>query len=553
MEKTVVILGAGLAGLMCAIKCAEADIKVKLVAKDIAERSESVMAAGGINAALNTKGEEDKPYNHYEDTIKAGVFIADKDAVKGMADRAPAIIEYLASIGTMFNRTDDGKIDLRNFGGQKNKRTAYAKSSTGKQVITALVQEVRKYEAQGIIDVYDHHSFVTYISGKDNECIGCIIKDDIGENYLSINSSSVVICSGGMNGVFGKTTGCSTNTGEVTAELFNKGVALSNLEFIQYHPTTAELPGKRMLISESARGEGGRLFTYKNGEKWYFMEELYPEMGALMPRDVVSKEIYRVCRESGQREVYLDLTHLSRDVLENKLSSVVEDCKKYLNFDPAKDYIPVYPGIHYFMGGIYADINHETSVKNLYAAGECCTQYHGANRLGGNSMMGALYGGIKAAESIMENENSEVYSEDEMKQYDEAENQRILSEINTLKQNKNKRSLNAIKKKYHEIMNECLGIVRDEKTLRAGVDVLQDLYKTEVQDNYDKNSSDLENYAVKNMVYLGQAILKSALERKESRGAHLRSDYPQRNDEKYQKISRAVKENDIITISFAEH
>lgn len=553
MEKTVVVVGAGLAGLMCAIKCAEAGIKVKLVAKDISERSESVMAAGGINAALNTKGENDNPYNHYEDTVKAGVFIADKKAIKGMTERAPEIVEYLSSIGAMFNRTDDGRIDLRNFGGQKKKRTAYAKSSTGKQVITALVQEVRKYEAEGKIDVYDHHSFVTYISGINNECIGCIIKDDIKENYITINSSAVVVCSGGMNGVFGKTTGCSTNTGEVTAELFNKGVMLSNLEFIQYHPTTAELPGKRMLISESARGEGGRLFTYKNGEKRYFMEELYPEMGALMPRDVVSKEIYKVCIDNGCKEVYLDLTHLGRKVLENKLAGLVEDCKKYLNIDPAKDYIPVYPGIHYFMGRICVDINHETNIENLYAAGECCAQYHGANRLGGNSMMGALYGGIKAAESVINKIPSYVYSTNEVQRYNEHEKQRVISAIRRIKQNNKEEPLTVIKKKYNAIMNDSLGIVRDEKTLLTGLDKLQDLYQSEVKCNYDKFSSDLENYAAKNMLLLGQAILLSALERKESRGAQLRSDYPERNDEKYQMISKAVKENDSIAVSFEQH
>ena len=276
--------------------------------------------------------------------------------------------------------TDDDELDLRNFGGQKKKRTAFAQSDTGKQLMTALIDAVRREESAGTVERFPHHKFRTLLL-SGNICGGCTVQDTYTGELLRFVCDAVLIATGGLHGLFGDTTGSLANTGEVTAELFRLGVPMANLEMIQYHPTTVELGEKRMLLSEAARGEGGRLFALRNGKPWYFMEEKYPELGNLMPRDITAREVWTVSRDY---EVFLDMTELPKEVMEHKLAGLVDDCQTYLHKDIRKEPIPILPGIHYFMGGIQVDERHRTSMRNLYAAGECCAQYHGANRLGGN-------------------------------------------------------------------------------------------------------------------------------------------------------------------------
>ena len=343
----VIIIGAGLAGLSASVTLAEHGIPCDLISLQNSERAQSVLAEGGINANMT-----------------------------------------------------DTDIMLRNFGGQKKKRTAYARSSTGKIIMTAVIDEVRKHEASGLIHRYSHHEFIRLLL-DDAVCTGVRIKDTYTGKITDFKGM-VLLCSGGMNGIFpGMTTGTTQNSGDVTATVFRQGVKLGNLEMLQYHPTTIGISGKRCLVTEAARGEGGRLYINRNGEKWYFMEEKYPELKNLMPRDVVAREMYFVRREHGG-SVYLDMTGLSPETWQKKLSDLREEIIHYLSLDPKTDPIPVKEGIHYFMGGIDTDESHQTNIKNLYAAGECTCQYHGANRLGGNSMLGALYGGRKSAETILQ-------------------------------------------------------------------------------------------------------------------------------------------------------
>lgn len=214
---------------------------------------------------------------------------------------------------------------------------------------------------------------------------------------------AVILCTSGMNGLFpGMTTGTTQNTGDVTAAVFSQGISLANLEMLQYHPTTVGIAGKRCLVTEAARGEGGRLYIERAGQRWCFMEELYPEQGNLSPRDVVARTMYFVRnRADTGGQVYLDMTSLPEAVWKHKLSDLRQELLHYLALDAKKLPIPVQEGIHYFMGGILTDENHRTSLRHLYAAGECTCQYHGANRLGGNSMLGALYGGRRAAETVL--------------------------------------------------------------------------------------------------------------------------------------------------------
>ncbi|MCR5731995.1 MAG: FAD-binding protein, partial [Sphaerochaetaceae bacterium] len=348
--ESVNIIGAGLAGLSAAITLARANIPSNLISLQMSERAQSVMAEGGINGVLDTMGENDVVDNHFEDTIKAGVFLADRAAVRGLVSKAPEIIRFLSGLGVPFNQKD-GVIQQRNFGGQKKKRTAYSKSSTGKQIMSALISECLKYEAKGLVTRYPRHDFVEAII-KDGLCLGVSIAD-IYTNDVTNLSGPVIMATGGMNGLFpGMTTGSNLNSADATAKLFMQGIKLGNLEMIQYHPTTMKLAGKRGLVSEAARGEGGRLFVMRGGQKWYFMEEKYPELKNLMPRDVVARESYLVTHSPEcENQVYLDMTGIPEEIWEKNLPDLREEIIHYQKLDPKKEYIPVSPGIHYFMGG----------------------------------------------------------------------------------------------------------------------------------------------------------------------------------------------------------
>lgn len=333
MKHTLVIVGAGLAGLSAALTAVKNGWTVKLVSSLASERAQSVMAEGGINAALNTKGEEDSPEQHYTDTLTAACGLADPNAVWGMTQAASELVRSLHHLGVQFNVTDDDELDLRNFGGQKKKRTAFAQSDTGKQLMTALIDAVRREESAGTVERFPHHKFRTLLL-SGNICGGCTVQDTYTGELLRFVCDAVLIATGGLHGLFGDTTGSLANTGEVTAELFRLGVPMANLEMIQYHPTTVELGEKRMLLSEAARGEGGRLFALRNGKPWYFMEEKYPELGNLMPRDITAREVWTVSRDY---EVFLDMTELPKEVMEHKLAGLVDDCQTYLHKDIRKE------------------------------------------------------------------------------------------------------------------------------------------------------------------------------------------------------------------------
>ncbi len=513
------IIGAGLAGLSAALTLAEQGVPCNLVSYAPSERSQSVMAEGGINAALDTSGEHDTIEEHYADTLKGGVYLADENAVWGLCSHAPEIVKKLDRLGVPFSHNDKGIVQ-RYFGGQKKKRTAYVKASTGKMLVTALIDEVRKYEVKGLITRYPRHRFVQLML-DNGACQGVQIADRFtGEpNMLS---GAVIIACGGMAGLFdGMTTGSTHNTSDVAATLFAQGVELSNLEFVQYHPTTIGISGKRLLISEAARGEGGRLFVRRNGEPWYFMEEKYPELKNLMPRDVVSAEMVAVtARDDCEDQVYLDMTGIDKKVWKTRLSDLRDQCVHYIAVDPMKEPIPVSPGIHYFMGGIWVDEHHRTNIKNLYAAGECACQYHGANRLGGNSLLGAIYGGRVAAECVMKNRIEETNIGVQHTTY---------SEVSPL-----------LAERISTILYRSLPIMRNESDMKAAQQELNAMLTPNL------------NEAEKRRLSLALAMVRSAIHRKESRGAHKRVDYPERDDASFRKQSVVRCENGKITLTLRD-
>ena len=528
MKETMIIIGSGAAGLSAALEFAKNGTRSILISDMPSERAQSVMAEGGINAAVDPQG--DSPELHAEETMKAGRYIADSKAVHQMTEEAAKIIKELFESGMAFTLNENKKPDVRAFGGQSVKRTFFAASNTGKQLMYVLIDQVRRYEAEGLIECLTGWEFLKLLC-DEKQAYGCILTHKVTQQE-KILYGKVVIATGGLNGMFGNATGSVRNTGAVTANLFALGVKCSNGEFIQYHPTTAKLHAKNMLITEAVRGEGGRLYVLENGKPFYFMEEKYPELGNLMPRDVIAKEEWMLIQQGKQ--IYLDMRYLNQKTANVKLKGVIEDCKSFLGLDPRKEPIPVMPGIHYFMGGIWVDMDHRTSMRNLYAAGECACQYHGANRLGGNSLLGALYGGRIAAKSAMEDKEITKMPE-------------ITSTDNRKKESADGSYIENLQK-LQDILKKGLGMIRNEEILNDAQNQLDQLLK-ELENTYDMTATKLENQSLKERCMLGKAMILCAKERKESRGAHQRSDYPSECEE-YKKQTIAQLINGEIQIHF---
>ncbi len=311
----IIVVGGGLAGLMTTIKVAEAGMSVDLFSLVPVKRSHSVCAQGGINGAVNTKGEGDSPWIHFDDTIYGGDFLANQKQVLAMCEAAPGIIHLMDRMGVMFNRTPEGLLDFRRFGGTKHHRTAFAGASTGQQLLYALDEQVRRHEVAGLVTKYEGWDFLGAILDDEGVCRGIVAQDLRSMEIHTFRGDAVVICTGGNGMIFGKSTNSQINTGSAASTLYQQGVKYANGEFIQVHPTAIPGDDKLRLMSESARGEGGRVWTYKDGKPWYFLEEKYPEYGNLVPRDIATREIYKVVVEmglgvDGENQVYLDLSHI---------------------------------------------------------------------------------------------------------------------------------------------------------------------------------------------------------------------------------------------------
>ena len=517
--KKVLIVGSGIAGLSCAISCAEKGMEAILVSPFPSERSQSVLAAGGINAVIDPDKLGDSIESHIEDTLKGGCFIAGENAVRGLCESAPDILRWLVKLGTVFTAEPDGSVCRRAFGGQSHRRTCYCGSATGKQIVTALVMEARRYEGLGLIKRRLWTDFYCALI-RDGVCYGALFYNEATGAPEIITADSVVIATGGQNALFGKTTGSKSCDGYAAGRLFMQGVELKNLEFIQYHPTTMATDQKMMLVSEAARGEGGRLYYEENGKRVYFMEDKFGEKGNLMPRDIVSR-----CIEETGKQVFLDISFLGKDKILKRLPEVYELCMKYRGIDVSKESIPVSPAVHFFMGGIAVKNNHETNIRNLYAIGECASIYHGANRLGGNSLLAALYGGKVAADSI----GSRTF---EKRDIDfSAEIKEASDKLHSMRESKSTYPVMYIRDMLTESMQENLGIVRSSEKLAKGLDDVSFYLSVADKIHYDSSELAYFGYSLPGILTLAKATLICAKSRQESRGAHYRSDFPDTKEE----------------------
>ena len=516
--KKVLIIGSGIAGLSCAVSCAEKNMEVTLASPFPSERSQSVLAAGGINAVTDQHEPGDSIDRHIEDTLSGGCHIAGREAVRGLCESAPDIVKWLEKLGTVFTTEPDGSVSKRAFGGQSYKRTCYCGASTGKQIVTALVMEARRYEGMGRIKRRLWMDFYSALI-QDGVCRGAVFYNEATGAPEAIAADCVVIATGGQNSLFGKTTGSTLCDGYVAGKLFTQGVELKNLEFIQYHPTTIETGQKMMLISEAVRGEGGRLYYEDAGRRVYFMEDRFGERGNLMPRDVVSR-----CMEECGKDVFLDVSFLGREKILRKLPEVYELCQKYRGIDICEQSIPVMPSVHFFMGGIAVKNNHETNIKNLYAIGESASIYHGANRLGGNSLLAAIHGGKVAAAAI---EKSNVAGADA----DETEELAAAAQtLRALKGSKSQYPVKYVRDMLAETMHENLGIVRCSEELQKGIDDVSFYLSVADKIRYDSAELAYFGYSLSGILTLAKATLICAQSREESRGAHYRSDHPAPKD-----------------------
>ena len=550
MPQKAIVVGGGLAGLMSTIKLVEKNINVDIISLVPVKRSHSVCAQGGINAALNTKGEGDSVEEHFYDTIYGGDFLANQTPVKGMVENAPELIYTFDRMGTHFTRTKEGLLDLRRFGGTKKRRTVFAGATTGQQLEYTLDEQVRRYEDEGKVKKFEGWEFLKAIIDDKGVCRGCIAQNLATMEIKAFRGDAVIIATGGAGVIYGKSTNSSINTGSAASIVYQQGASFANGEFVQIHPTAMLGDDKNRLMSESARGEGGRIWTYRNGKPWYFLEEMYPEYGNLVPRDIASRAIYKVCMEmglgiDGENQVYLDLSHLDSGFLEDRLGGILEIYEKFNGDDPKKVPMKIYPSIHYFMGGIHVDWKHMTCIPGLFAAGECDYMYHGANRLGANSLLSAAYSGTVCGPAAAEYIKglSELADEMDASLFDEylKKEQEYDAYVRTMDGDENPYTLHD---QMGRMMTDNVGIVRYNKNL-AETDV-------ELQNYLERwhhiNMIDAGAYSnqtvmfvkqLKNMMELARVITLGALNRNESRGAHYKPEFPDRNDEEYLKTTKA--------------
>ena len=521
-QHDILIIGAGLAGMRAAI-AAPPDLDVAVISKVHPVRSHSVAAQGGINAAL---GGNDSWEAHAFDTSKGGLYLGDQDAIEAMCREAPDDILELERLGVIFSRDDQGRIAQRPFGGAGFPRTCYAADRTGHAILHAMYEQLLKRR----IAVYEEW-YVTSLIVEDGACRGVVAWDLIHGGLQTIRAKAVILATGGSGRVFLTSTNAVINTGDGMALAYRAGAPLADMEFVQFHPTT--LKGTGILITEGARGEGGYLLNTL-GER--FMKTYAPQQMELATRSTVSLAIGQEILEGRGVDgcVLLDLRHLGRQRILERLPQIRELAIEFAGLDPIETPIPVRPGAHYQMGGVRTNQWTETGIAGLYAAGECaCVSVHGANRLGGNSLLETIVfgrrAGIRAGEYVR-TITSQPLTTDQFS-IEQARVQRLLAQEGSIKAWQ-------IREELGQTMSLNLGLVRTQESMSAALSAIAALThraaSVTLQDKGLVFNTDLvQALELQCLLDVAETIVASALARTESRGAHYRSDYPARDDQRW--------------------
>ncbi|MBX3364404.1 MAG: succinate dehydrogenase flavoprotein subunit [Phycisphaeraceae bacterium] len=604
MQHRVIVVGGGLAGLAATIRIAEAGLPVDLFSMVPVKRSHSVCAQGGINACNEVARQQGySEYQHFDETVYGGDFLADQPPVLEMANFAPRVIDLLDRMGVPFNRTPEGRRDLRLFGGSLFKRTHFSGATTGQQLMYALDEQTRRYEAEGKVHKYEFWEFLWPVI-IDGRCVGIVAQDMRTMQIRAFRADAVVIATGGCGLVFGKSTNSIMCTGGAAARCYQAGVWYANPEMIQVHPTAIPGADKCRLMSESARGEGGRVWVPRKkgdtrppreipeAERYYFLEERYPKYGNLVPRDIATREIFDICVShglgvGGERVVYLDLTHKDPDYLTRKLGGILEIYEKFVGEDPRKVPMKIFPAVHYSMGGLWttytrgrynppepapehkagmappvscepgagiaqgAPDNMMTNIRGLYAFGEVNFAYHGANRLGANALLNCIFDGIYNGVSVVNFIRDDVPSRQPAESLPpapftdavEREEAKVRRLIETARTGADAQlSPYQIGKELGDEMTAACTVVKSGPRLEQCLVRLDELKSRYTQVQLAdaaawSNQSVSYARAVGDMLILAEIIARASLMRRESRGAHYRTDFPDRHDDEFMKTT----------------
>ena len=548
------------------MKLAELGVQVDLISLTPVKRSHSVCAQGGINSCNDqTRQLGDDEWKHFDDTVYGGDFLNHQPPVKEMAYWAPKVIDLMDRLGVPFNRTVEGFIDRRRFGGTLYKRTAFAGATTGQQLLYALDEQVRRREAEGLVRKFEFWDFLGPMKDSEGRCCGVVAQDMVSMKIQAFPADAVVVATGGCGLVYGRSTMSVFCTGSAASRCYQAGAKYANGEFIQVHPTAIPGSDKLRLMSESARGEGGRVWVPRKPqdsrpprsipaeERYYFLEEKYPEYGNLVPRDIATREIFDICVndglsiESDRMSVYLDLTHIPKKELDRKLGGILEIYEKFQGVDPRVEPMRIFPAVHYSMGGLWADYvrssdggmeagaprNHMTHIEGLYAIGECDYHYHGANRLGANSLLSCIFTGIFTGSSIVNYISSLSRNHAELPSSitdGEVANQQqrhdaLLKGDDAFDQNPY-----LVHQELGDIMTRVATVVRRNDQLNDALAKVDELHERAQR----VSLSDTGNWTNQNVIFakslqdmfpLAKTILKGALQRDECRGAHFKPDF----------------------------
>ena len=584
-NQRVIIVGGGLAGLSAAVRIAEEGVPVDLFSLVPVKRSHSVCAQGGINACNEVARQQGySEWMHMDETLYGGDFVNHQPPVYEMTHWAPKIIDLLDRMGVPFNRTPEGRRDLRLFGGSLFKRTHFAGATTGQQLLYALDEQTRRQEAAGRVTKYEFWEFLAPIiaDGKRGRiCRGIVAQDMRTMEIRAFKADAVILATGGCGTIFGKSTNSVICNGAAAARAYRAGAWFANAEFIQVHPTAIPGEDKCRLMSESARGEGGRVWVPRKkgdnsapgsipeNERWYFLEEKYPKYGNLVPRDIATRDIFFMCQQGygvgGGRMVYLDCTELS-DATKHKLDGIFEIYEKFTGDDPRKIAMKIFPSVHYTMGGLWttytadekqpvhgdkgkaiglklgAPDNMMTNIAGLYAFGEVNYQYHGGTRLGANALLSCIFDGIFCGPGVVNYLAERAEAGDTVETVSDTV---VDSAVNAEKQ-KMQRLLTsgggenpyAIHEEMGEWMTDYCTVVRTDADMQKLLDRLQ-TWKQRYENVTLSDTGMWTNQnlsfarALGDMIRYAEVIVVGSIARTESRGSHYRPDYPDRDDRRF--------------------